>query len=104
MYEEATAHLEDIFQNETLVQLRNNSLYDLKEIRTSTYGLLYSICHLLKTSIFSSILLKLIASRGNYEVFLYPKGNEFWFNMVELAGNISLLLAKQGFTFKTYIF
>jgi hypothetical protein len=38
MYEEATAHLEDIFQNETLVQLRNNSLYNLKEIRTSTYG------------------------------------------------------------------
>jgi hypothetical protein len=52
-------------------------------------GLLYSICHLLKTSIFNSILLQLRANRGNYEVFLYPKGNEFWFNMVELAGNIS---------------
>ncbi len=88
VYNKSVSYLEDIFTSETLKDLRNGSLYSMKEIRTSTYGLLFSFCYLEKTPVIDGLFLKLKANGGNYELYLYSKGNEFWFNLIELPGKL----------------
>jgi hypothetical protein len=90
-YNKSVTYLEDIFTSETLKDLRNGSLYSMKEIRTSTYGLLFSICHLVKTPVINGLFFNLKANGGNYELYFYSKGNEFWFNLIELPGKLKML-------------
>ncbi len=89
-YNKSVTYLEDIFTSETLKDLRNGSLYSMKKIQTSTYGLLFSICHLVKTPVINGLFLNLKANGGNYELYLYSKGNEFWFNLIELPGKLKM--------------
>ena len=47
-YREKTFNIEDVFDNETLVELRNSSLYHVTETNSLFYGRCFTICYLKK--------------------------------------------------------
>lgn len=81
--------MEDIFRNDSLMELRNKSLYEIKEVRTIIFGLLFFICPLTKYQLNDGPILKLKTNVGDTEIYFYSKGDEFWFNMIDLPGEES---------------
>ena len=58
--------------------------FNHKEIRTVIYGAVHSLCNTGETKLFSGPILDFKRSLGDSELFIYPSGYEFWFNMPEL--------------------
>jgi len=83
-YAENSFTLEEIFQNETLKELLNSSFYNIQKHRTIFYGNIFVLCYSVATSIYDNIILKLKKLNCDTDLYIYSKGNEFWFSMPEL--------------------
>jgi len=72
-----TFALEEIFRDETVLQLRNKSHYDVSDIKTLYQGLCHKICkkvsfqdrQIFSLSVFGNLSLK---------IFLHNDGEDFW--------------------------
>ena len=57
------------------------NLLTYKEVRTLYHGAIHSLCPTGEYKLYNGISLSLRKSLGDYELFIYPEGYEFWFNM-----------------------
>ena len=60
-----------------------------KEVRTLYYGDVHSLCPRGEFKLYAGIKLFLSKSIGDYELYIYPEGYEFWFNMPELTNYLN---------------
>ncbi len=64
--------------------LHFRSMFEHKVIQTLIYGTVHSFCFIKDVKLFDGPLLDFKTSIGDSEVFIYPKGYEFWFNMPDM--------------------
>jgi hypothetical protein len=82
-YQENSYHLEDIFSNWTITNLRNKSRFEVTEVKSIYRGNCIVICPLEELTIDGYIALKL--KTGNeIEISAFPRGEQFWLLMPEL--------------------
>ncbi len=86
-FQENTYDLNDIFQNETIIKLKNSSLFNMKEIHSIFYGKCYSLCPLTLLALNEVISLS-IKNKRNVEIVTYLKGEEFWFTLARFPLNV----------------
>ena len=72
-----TFSLNDLFENDTISQLKNKSLFEIKEINSILHGKCYSLCPLTLMALNNSIGLK-IKNKKNSEILIYSPEEEFW--------------------------
>jgi hypothetical protein len=73
---ENTFDLEDFFEDETMLQIKNKSLYSLTQTWTVYYGRCHTACYLQKVRMeLTSFYLK---NTLDMKVFIHDKGDEFW--------------------------
>jgi hypothetical protein len=76
-FQENTFTLNDIFDNETVQNLKNLSLFHLKEINSYVHGKCFSLCPQTWLDLDEIISLP-IKNERNVEILVYLEGEEFW--------------------------
>ena len=76
-YTQNTFELEDFFTEKTLNEIRNNSLYKYKEVRTLFFGRCYKICDVDELPLINFKIWEL-KLESNYKLIVHNDGDEFW--------------------------
>jgi len=70
--------LNDIFKHETILMLKNSSLFNIKEINSLIHGKCYSFCPLTQMALGETINM-FLKNKKNVEILMYMGGEDFWF-------------------------
>lgn len=79
--------LNDVFQNETIIKLKNLSLFHMKEINSFSYGKCYSLCPLSLLALNETINLY-IKNKQNVEIMMYKMGEDFWLTLLRFPFDV----------------
>lgn len=72
-----TFNIEDIFNEQTLIDLKNESLYEVSYTNSLFYGRCFTICY--KTPLPAKKILYIELSRKiDIKLLVHPKNDEFW--------------------------
>jgi hypothetical protein len=87
-FERNTFNLDDIFHEETVQEFRNNSIYDVKEVKSFVFGKCFSICYLKPLKLRETIYIKFLI-KSDVEFSVYTRGQEFWLSLVGFPPDVS---------------
>ena len=79
-FQENTFDLDDIFENDTIVKLKNITLFNVAEIHSILHGKCYALCPLTLLALNETISL-FIENKQNVEILIYRQGEEFWLTL-----------------------
>ena len=86
-FQENAFGLNDIFENDTIVKLKNSSLFNMKEINSFLNGKCYSLCPLTLLALNETISLS-IKNKQNVEILIYKWGEEFWLTLMRFPFDV----------------
>ena len=89
MLKENTFDLEDVFQNTTVVELNNKTLYDVKELKNYMTGRCFIVCPLRKYSKVEPVTF-LLKKSWDINLYVHAKEDAFWF----MLSNFPTLMAQ----------
>ncbi len=67
----------DIFDTETLDNIKNQSEYYIHEVVSAIFGRCYTVCYLRHMTLFDSVAIKL-NPMWRYKVFIHLRNEELW--------------------------
>jgi hypothetical protein len=87
-FQENSLRLNEIFRNETIMKLKNSSLFNIKEINSFLHGKCYSLCPLTLLALNETISLY-IKNKQNVEILMYKRGEDFWLSLLQFPFDVA---------------
>jgi hypothetical protein len=89
-YVEQSYSLKDIFDDETILNLKNSSLFHYKEQHTLYHGNIIVICPIPKVGLKDRFYFNL-KKNISYEIYVFPRGEELWFGLARFPTYVSVI-------------
>jgi hypothetical protein len=89
-YVEQSYSLIDIFDDETIQNLKNSSLFHYKEQQTLFHGYIIVICPVKKVGLKDRFYFSL-KKNISYEIYVFPRGEELWFGLARFPTYVSVI-------------
>jgi hypothetical protein len=89
-YVEQSYSLIDIFDDETILSLKNSSLFLYKELHTLYHGNIIVICPVKKVGLKDRFYINL-KKNTSYEIYVFPRGEELWFGLTRFPTYVSVI-------------